>query len=218
MLADPKFSGDAGNLFYGFAVKNVPLVGKRVGEFVHFLMQNGAVKSLEQIHLLGFSLGSHVSGNAGNTLRELTGQIPARISGLDPAGPSFYQGLSLRSRQLSTEDAHFVDIVHTNQGALGIYKNIGHVDFYPNGGGPIQKPCVVQYGHSQNENAVVMLNTCSHSKAPYFFSLSVNRQITACKCASLLEWKTTCPCTEKAVFGEFCDPRTRGTYYLDLNE
>lgn len=130
MLADPKFSGDAGNLFYGFAVKNVPLVGRRVGEFVLFLMKNGAVRSLDQVHLIGFSLGSHVSGNAGNTLKELTGQVPARITGLDPAGPSFYKGLRLSSRQLSTEDANFVDIIHTNQGALGIYKNIGHVDFY----------------------------------------------------------------------------------------
>ncbi|ODM97654.1 Endothelial lipase, partial [Orchesella cincta] len=132
MLADPKFSGDAGNLFYNFAVKNVPLVGRRVGEFVLFLMKNGALQNLDQVHLLGFSLGSHVSGNAGNTLRELTGQVPGRITGLDPAGPSFYSGLRISSRQLSTEDAKFVDIIHTNQGALGIYKNIGHADFYRN--------------------------------------------------------------------------------------
>lgn len=130
-LADPKFSGDAGNLFYGFAVKNVPLVGKRVGEFVYFLLNNGAVSGgLDQIHLLGFSLGSHVSGNAGNTIKQMTGSLIGRISGLDPAGPSFYQGLKISSRQLSPEDAKFVDIVHTNQGALGIYKNIGHVDFF----------------------------------------------------------------------------------------
>lgn len=131
MLADPKFSGDAGSLFYGFAVKNVPLVGRRVGEFVMFLMKNGAIHNFDLVHLIGFSLGSHVSGNAGNTLREITGgQIPGRITGLDPAGPSFYKGLKLSSRQLSKEDAIFVDIIHTNQGALGIYENIGHTDFY----------------------------------------------------------------------------------------
>ncbi|CAL8129591.1 unnamed protein product [Orchesella dallaii] len=213
MLADPKFSGDAGNLFYNFAVHNVPVVGRRVGEFVLFLMKNGALQDLDQVHLIGFSLGSHVSGNAGNTIKEMTGQIIGRIT-----GPSFYSGLRQGSRQLSTKDAKFVDIIHTNQGALGIYKQIGHADFYPNGGGPIQKPCLSKYGQSQHEIALVMLNTCSHAKAPFFFSLSILRQMTACRCGSILEYETSCACTEKALLGEDCDPSTRGAFYLDINE
>lgn len=54
------------------------------------------------------------------------------FSGLDPAFPG-YQDVS-HFGKLSTEDAKFVDVIHTCGGALGIMDPIGHVDFYPNGG------------------------------------------------------------------------------------
>ena len=42
-------------------------------------------------------------------------------------------------QRLDTTDAEFVDVIHTNSGliilgALSFPYNIGHVDFYPNGG------------------------------------------------------------------------------------
>lgn len=55
-----------------------------------------------------------------------------RITGLDPARPSF-EGNPIHQR-LSDDDASFVDVIHTNGGSLGYGPSIGHVDYYPNGG------------------------------------------------------------------------------------
>ena len=60
-------------------------------------------------------------------------------SGLDPAAPLF-EGEAIGAR-LDKSDATFVDIIHTNTQkvaivtGIGIKKEIGHLDFYVNGGG-----------------------------------------------------------------------------------
>lgn len=35
---------------------------------------------------------------------------------------------------IDKSDANFVDIIHTNGNSLGLFKPLGHIDFYPNGG------------------------------------------------------------------------------------
>ena len=62
---------------------------------------------------------------------------PQSILGLDPAGYLFED--ANEKYHLDKSDANFVDVIHTNGeslafGGLGIWKAIGHVDFYPNGG------------------------------------------------------------------------------------
>lgn len=58
--------------------------------------------------------------------------------GLDPAGPGFHSAPDELS--LDSQDADFVDVIHTNgginfrAGELGIREGIGDADFYPNGG------------------------------------------------------------------------------------
>lgn len=46
--------------------------------------------------------------------------------------------------RLNAADADFVDIVHTNGHLYGSPGPMGHVDFFPNGGGPYQPGCDVQ--------------------------------------------------------------------------
>lgn len=46
--------------------------------------------------------------------------------------------------KLSEGDADFVDIIHTNAGQRGVWNQIGHVDFFVNGG-------YFQPGCSENE-------------------------------------------------------------------
>ena len=48
--------------------------------------------SPSQIHLVGHSLGSHVSGMAGKRMLKETGEKIGRISALDPAAPSYLEG------------------------------------------------------------------------------------------------------------------------------
>lgn len=62
---------------YVTAASGVPNVGRGLGQFLRFLNRiTGA--SFRKMHLIGFSLGAHVVGNAG---RELNGDL-ARVTGI----------------------------------------------------------------------------------------------------------------------------------------
>lgn len=61
---------------YVTAATGVPNVGRGLGQFLRFLNRvTGA--SFRNMHLIGFSLGAHLVGNAG---RELGGDL-ARVTG-----------------------------------------------------------------------------------------------------------------------------------------
>ncbi|XP_047985583.1 endothelial lipase-like isoform X2 [Leguminivora glycinivorella] len=112
-------------LGYITAKESVPKVGRMYGDFIYWLHQTFYM-SLQNIHLVGHSLGAHLVGNAG---RELKGAAQ-RITGLDPAGPLWY----FDRRRLSQIDAHYVEAIHTNAFMAGYPKPLGHSDHYPNGG------------------------------------------------------------------------------------
>lgn len=46
--------------------------------------------------------------------------------------------------RLGAADADFVDVIHTDGHLYGYPWPLGHVDFFPNGGGPYQPGCSVQ--------------------------------------------------------------------------
>ncbi|XP_030380899.1 pancreatic triacylglycerol lipase [Scaptodrosophila lebanonensis] len=122
---------------YVQAVANIRLVGSITAHVVHMLYEELGLPNLNNVHLIGHSLGAHLSGYAGYHLQQDFGLKLGRISGLDPAAPLFTDTDTIV--RLDRSDAHFVDIVHTDanplmKGGLGIYQRIGHVDFYPNGG------------------------------------------------------------------------------------
>ncbi|XP_047490566.1 uncharacterized protein LOC125040101 isoform X2 [Penaeus chinensis] len=122
---------------YVRAASNTRLVGRQVAVLIE-TMNAYLNTTLDDFHLIGFSLGAHVSGHAGARLKNLS-----RISGLDPAGPLFESYSP--SVRLDFTDAKMVDVIHTNadsllMGGLGAFEPMGHVDFYPNGG-RVQKGC-----------------------------------------------------------------------------
>ncbi|XP_015786678.1 pancreatic triacylglycerol lipase [Tetranychus urticae] len=116
---------------YVQAAANTQLVGKQIALLIKMLMYEKGLKSSD-FHLIGFSLGAHIAGFTGTEVKNLS-----RITGLDPASPLF-EGYTAKVR-LDSEDAQFVDIIHSNgdsflRGGLGSFEPMGHVDFYPNGG------------------------------------------------------------------------------------
>lgn len=61
---------------YMTAALGVPAVGEGMGQFINWLHQAFGL-SYDQVHLIGFSLGAHLVGNAGRA----TGGRVARIDG-----------------------------------------------------------------------------------------------------------------------------------------
>lgn len=118
----------ASNLYYFESARRTNDVGRTTAELIDFMVSNMSL-SLDRVHLIGHSLGAHTAGFVGSHVK--SGKV-GRITGLDPAGPGFYR--KGPEGRLDPTDAAFVDVIHTAVGSAGHYKNLGHVDFYPNGG------------------------------------------------------------------------------------
>ncbi|XP_025155076.1 phospholipase A1 member A-like [Harpegnathos saltator] len=89
------------------------------------------------------------------------------LEGLDPAGPNFNDYPELC---LSSSDARFVDIIHTDQGYYGINLNRGTVDFFPNGGYRLQPGC-------QRALYIYPYDICSHKRCCEIYAESVNNEL-----------------------------------------
>ncbi|KAL4716581.1 hypothetical protein ACJJTC_010245 [Scirpophaga incertulas] len=135
---------------YSTAAAGVPQVGEFLGNFLVWLIDN-AGGDWGNVHLVGFSLGAHVVGNAGRQ----AGGNPSRVTGLDPAGPRW----GGNGNALNKQSGRYVEVIHTDGRSLGIMDDIGDADFYPNGGRNPQPGCA--------------MNTCSHSRATELFAASV---------------------------------------------
>ncbi|XP_073929709.1 lipase member H isoform X2 [Castor canadensis] len=83
-------------------------------EFIDQILANGG--SLDNIYMIGVSLGAHISGFVGEMY---DGQL-GRITGLDPAGPLF-NGRPPQDR-LDPSDAQFVDVIHSDIDGMEYFK------------------------------------------------------------------------------------------------
>ncbi|GBP72516.1 Pancreatic triacylglycerol lipase [Eumeta japonica] len=158
---------------YTTAALGVPAVGRGVGEFLVWLNTNFGAR-FDNMHLVGFSLGAHLVGNAG---RAAGGRI-ARVTGLDPAGPLW----NYNSNRLGPNDGVYVEAIHTDGGysvgGLGIGSAIAQVDFFPNGG--ISQPACYT-------------NLCNHNRAWELFGATVSyNHLEGRLCSSSLQitWNT----------------------------
>lgn len=121
--------GKTANKTYSVAAGNVKRVGDIIGDFII-----ASKLGLNNIHLIGHSMGAMVAAFIGKRIQEKTNNRIYRITALDPAGPKFESVRLTKNMRLCDEDANFVDVIHTDAGHYGYTAPIGHVDYYPNGG------------------------------------------------------------------------------------
>ncbi|XP_028404600.1 pancreatic lipase-related protein 2-like [Dendronephthya gigantea] len=167
-----------GNNFpYVQAAANTRIVAAMLSELLLFLVNN-TVATCDKIHLIGFSLGAHISGYAGKRCLS-KGCVLNRITGLDPAGPLFEDDSPVV--RLDRGDAEFVDVIHTDirvaylgvVGSFGIIRAIGDADFYPNGG--YNQPGCRNFSIDLNiVQTLKDLVVCSHARAVLLFLESIN--------------------------------------------
>jgi len=177
------WSGGAG-FPYNQAVANTRVVGAQVAGLLHVLAEFGV--NVENVHVIGHSLGAQVAGYAGARTPGL-----GRITGLDPAQPSF-EGFSSEVH-LDKTDANFVDIIHTDAvpydtvGGYGIIHPVGDIDFYPNGGhhqpGCHEEPSVFSFFQdvwSRGIHSAEVSLSCSHERSTKLFLASITSHDAAC--------------------------------------
>ncbi|CAG4965445.1 unnamed protein product [Colias eurytheme] len=153
------------NRDYNTAARGVPDVGNHLGRFIQWVF-NTVGGNWNNVHLVGFSLGAHVVGNAGRT----GGGQARRVTGLDPAGPTW----GGNSNALNRNSGRYVEAIHTDGRILGIMDSIADADFYPNGGRNPQPGC--------------WMSTCSHGRANDLFAATVyHNHLVGRRCGNIWE-------------------------------
>ncbi|XP_069720830.1 lipase member H isoform X3 [Phaenicophaeus curvirostris] len=166
----------ATTLIYSHAAGNCKRVAEVLKKLIDEMLVDGA--SLDSLHMIGVSLGAHISGFVGQMFDGALG----RITGLDPAGP-LYRGKP-PSERLDPTDAQFVDVIHSDIDGLGYGEALGHIDFYPNGGDD-------QPGCPLTIFSGLQYFKCDHQRSVLLFmsSLKQSCNITAYPCGSYRNYR-----------------------------
>ncbi|XP_053947668.1 vitellogenin-1-like [Anastrepha ludens] len=124
------------NTLYSWSSENTDKIGKYLAVGIHRLE---SIIDIGKLHIIGHSLGAQIVGSAARYYRNLTKKALPYVTGLEPAFPCFNEGEELTV--ISSSDADFVDIIHTDPGVSGQPQAFGHVDFYVGGKFPVQDAC-----------------------------------------------------------------------------
>jgi len=175
------WGGGAQIINYNQAAMNTRTAGAMTA-LVYQNLLRVAGSAATRMWCVGHSLGSHVCGHTG--MKMPNNQKLGRITGLDPAGPTF-EGSADKTIGLNPSCANLVDVLHTAFD-LGTTRDIGHLDFYPSGGRN-QPGCFManQFTDETFENwdkdIPEQQNGCDHSRAYQFMSESIQRDCYAAR-------------------------------------
>ncbi|TRY77752.1 hypothetical protein TCAL_08994, partial [Tigriopus californicus] len=184
-------------------------VGMYGSEFINILLNEFEVP-IENIHLLGASIGAQAAAHIGYYMN---GSLP-RLTGLDPSGPLFHTAPA--RYRLDPSDAQFVDVIHSAGRWVGNDDITGHVDFFPNLGKAPQPGC-------KGKESVDL--SCSHFRAWHFFGTSISLSpphYYGIKCESEEDFLSDRCCMkldslDTVIMGHHTPNTTRGKYYLYTN-
>ncbi|XP_017488892.1 PREDICTED: phospholipase A1-like [Rhagoletis zephyria] len=152
---------------YVTSKSKVSEVGKQVAAMIDFLYKEGGL-SFDTLHVIGHSLGAHISGFAGKNVKN--GRIQ-QITGLDPASPLF--SYDKPTERLYENDAEYVESIHTCGAILGFLEPIGKAAFYPNG------------GKSQPGCGLDITGACSHGRSWMYYAEAISENdFPSVKCES----------------------------------
>lgn len=188
------------------ATSLVPQIAEAIADLL-VLLQDSFNMDLQQLHMVGFGLGGHISGLVGQNVHERLGEKVARITALDPAGILFNETTPANQR-LSSDDGKFVEVVHTNAGQRGFLTPCGHVDYYPNGG-------ILQPGCTEDDMQ------CSHIRAyqliPEMWLPLESQKLLVLKCSALQYLGLRdCRWMNKSM-GDLQQYAQEGVYYVETN-
>ncbi|XP_015108334.1 pancreatic triacylglycerol lipase isoform X2 [Diachasma alloeum] len=146
---------------YMQVISQVEEVGAYIAQGINGMLEDGISPS--RIHVVGHSMGAHVAGTVG----------------LDPAGPLF----NFFNERISSTDAQFVDIIHTDAGFYGLARPTGSVDFWPNRGTRVQPGC------PSNSRVYSEEDFCSHHRSYLYYAESLINEnaFLSVKCSSEAE-------------------------------
>ncbi|XP_044742742.1 phospholipase A1-like [Chrysoperla carnea] len=143
---------------------NTRVVGNCTANFIEKILQHGI--SLENIHVIGFSLGAQTAGFVTPNLKD--GKKVYRVTGLDPTLPHF--NTTDLSQRLDASDGVCVDVIHTAAGIRGQIVPSGTIDFYMN---DAQDQPGCKKGDQNEDNPHI----CSHKRSFEYFAESVNSKV-----------------------------------------
>lgn len=191
----------------GIPSRIVPMVGDALSDFIFKLIHEQRV-SIADINVIGHSLGAQIAGIAGKRLIIRRHKLPV-IIGLDPALPEF-KNLDIKHR-LSSFDADYVEIIHTNPGELGFRIAIGTADYYPN------------FSERLTRMPGCMTASCSHSMSFQYFSESIVSPLAfkARHCKNYQEMvKGKCDIKGESYMGgnDFKTKKLPGVFILETNK
>lgn len=175
--------------------------GVVAGIFIEFLCQFGGI-NIKDVIVMGQSMGTYVASMIGKYLK---GQLPVLYL-FDPCRP-FYNGFVITS-----DDAQYVEVIHTSCYRVGIEEPIGDADFYVNNC-KTQKGCFLDF-----------FGSCAHQRAHLYFSESLNSNLQpfwAVKCKDFDEFKKNKKCFSKEYIvkmgGDPPEYKKHGIFWLETN-